>query len=76
MTVGSDVIQALVRRDGPRYLAECVELPLGRESDTLDGAIRDIEDAIRRYLRAKTGEDPTFHLLVSLHFGRSTLTGL
>ncbi len=69
----SDVIQALVRRDGARFVAECVELPLGREADTLDGAIRDIEDAIRRYLRAKSGEDPTFHLLVSLYFGRTSL---
>ena len=72
----TDVIQAFVHQDGQRYLAECVELPLGRESDTLDGAIRDIEDAIRRYLRAKTGEDPSFRLLVSLHFGRSSLAGL
>lgn len=69
-----DVIQALVRRDGPRYQAECVELPLGRESDTLDGVIRDIEDAIRRYLKAKTGEDPSFQLLVSLHFGQTRPT--
>lgn len=66
----SDIIQAHVRREGTSYQAECVELPLGREADTLDGVIRDIEDAIRRYLRARTGKDPNFQLLVSLTFGQ------
>ena len=70
--MGSDVIQAMIRREGSHFVAGCVELPLGRESDSLDGAVCAIEDAIRRYLRARTGENPRFRLLVSLYFGQSS----
>ena len=63
------VVQALIRRQEDGYLAECLEFPVGRETETLSEAMAGIEDAIRLYLR-KLGEDEEFLLLISCYFGR------
>lgn len=66
------VYQALVRRQDDGYLAECVEFPVGCESDSLSAAMADIENAIRAYLE-KRGEGGAFLLLVSCYFGRFSI---
>jgi hypothetical protein len=44
-------LRCFVRRGrGGRYIAECIDLDLGAESDTLEGAIEGLGDAIVGYL--------------------------
>lgn len=66
------VYQALVRRQDGGYLAECVELPVGCEADSLSEAMTRIENAIHAYLE-KRGENDSFLLLISCYFGRFSI---
>lgn len=68
-----DFIQAFVRREGDLYVAECVELPLRCESESLDAAIIDLETALRSSLDdddfGMFGFEGEPRLLISLFFG-------
>jgi hypothetical protein len=49
---GSQIrLRCFVRKGGARgYVAECIDLDLGAESETLDGAVNGLRDAIIGYL--------------------------
>lgn len=65
------ILQALVRRTEDGFLAECIELPLGEEAESLDDAVRALERSIQRYLEDRDAwELPPPPLAVALYFGR------
>jgi len=65
------ILQALVRRTDEGFLAECIELPLGEEAESLDAAVGGLERAIRNYLEERDAwAEPPPSLAVALYFGR------
>jgi hypothetical protein len=70
----AEIVQTLVRRQGERYVAECFDFPFHAESDTLDGALAEIERLAREYFEARKPDsaatsEPAFLLAVALYFG-------
>jgi predicted RNase H-like HicB family nuclease len=50
----SDVIHAVLRLDGRTYVAECLEIAVVTQADTVDEVLENLEDAIALHLE---GED-------------------
>lgn len=48
-------IQVLIRRGDSKYVAECLDLPIVTQADTLDGLARNITESVSLFLE---GEDP------------------
>lgn len=62
----ADIVQAVVQKVDDGYLAACPHPPLRCVDETLDGAIRALEDALRA---DRESEGERFYLVVSLYFG-------
>lgn len=66
------ILQASVRRDDDGFVAECVELPLGEEAESLDAALGALERSIHRYLDEREAWVEPPPLAVALYFGPLT----
>lgn len=51
-------IQVLIRRGESKYVAECLDLPIVTEAETLDQLARNISESIALFLH---GEDASDH---------------
>lgn len=68
-----DYIQAHVQRSESGYRAECFDLPILTEGDSLDEAVENLHAAIYKFLEGKDlpqmGLSPEPKVMVSFHFG-------
>lgn len=68
-----EYIQAHVRRSESGYRAECFDLPIATEGDSLDEAVEKLHVAIYQFLKgrdlASLGLAPKPKVMVSFHFG-------
>jgi|GEM_PF-3278797 len=62
----ADIVQAVVQKVDDGYLAACPHPPLQCMEETLDGAIRALEDALRA---DRDAEGERFFLVLSVYFG-------
>lgn len=68
-----DYIQAHIQRSESGYRAECFDLPILTEGESLDEAVENLHAAIHEFLQgkdlARLGLAPKPKVMVSFHFG-------
>jgi predicted RNase H-like HicB family nuclease len=68
-----DYIQAHIQRSESGYRAECFDLPILTEGQSLDEAVENLQTAIHDFLEgkdlARLGLAPKPKVMVSFHFG-------
>lgn len=54
--------QGIIEKEGEVYCALCLELDIATESDTLEGAKRNLREAVEGYIESvvRTGEEDEF----------------